>query len=259
MLKAGLWPVACYPREKRPIGRAWGATYPTREKLLTTFEQHHGAGVGIALGPVAGVVDFDVDGKAESAALIGRLGLQETLGWSSARGDHSLFLWDKRLEGRVDVTVAHFDGCELRVGGEGKQLVSVCPPSVGDDRRCRRWNGVWEIAPLPESLLRELDKPRPRQARQAPLSAGISRYAQAALRHEARALREAKQGTRNNTLNRSAFSLGQLVAIGLLPREAVEAELTDAALAAGLGEREIASTLRSGLEAGMLRPRQMKV
>src|SRR5262249_10965138 len=82
-------------------------------------------------------VDFDVDGKAESAALIGRLGLPETLGWSSARGDHSLFLWDKRLEGLVDVSVAHFDGCELRVGGEGKQLVSVCPPSVGDDRRCR--------------------------------------------------------------------------------------------------------------------------
>src|SRR5262245_28564009 len=119
MLRTGLWPVACYPREKRPIGRAWGATYPTRNRLLTTFEQHHGAGIGIALGPAAGVVDFDIDGEAESAALVGRLGLPETLGWRSARGNHSLFLWDKRLDGLVDVSVAHFAGCELRVGGEG--------------------------------------------------------------------------------------------------------------------------------------------
>ncbi len=90
------------------------------------------------------------------------------------------------------------------------------------------------------------------------LPPGTNRYAEAALRYETRTVRTATPGTRNVTLNRAAFSLGQLVIAGLLARDAVEAELTDAALDAGLCEREIAGTLRSGLEAGMLRPRGEK-
>ena len=62
-------------------------------------------------------------------------------------------------------------------------------------------------------------------------------------------------GTRNRALKRAAYCLGQLVAWGLLERAVVEMELTDAALAAGLPERETLGTLRSGLEAGMLEPR----
>ena len=255
MLRAGLWPVACYPREKRPIGKAWAVTYPSRDQLLATFDHHHTAGVGIALGPAAGLVDFEVDAPAEAASLVARLDLPPSLGWRSARGTHRLFLWDKRLEGLLPSAVAKFGGAELRIGGAGKQLVSVCPPSVGDDRRCRRWNDVWEVAPLPESLLRELERPRPRQSWKAPPLATNSRYVAAALRYEAQAVRQAKPGTRNSTLNRAAFSLGQLVAGDLLSRETVELELTDAAISAGLGESEVAATLRSGLEAGLLRPR----
>jgi hypothetical protein len=258
MLRSGLWPVACYPREKRPIGPAWAVTCPSRDRLLATFEHHPGAGVGVALGPEAGLVDFEVDAPSEAAGLLPRLGLPPSLGWRSARGEHRLFRWDNRLEGVAVSAVAHFDGAELRIGGVGKQLVSVCPPSVGDNRRCRRWNDIWEIAPLPESLLRELDRPMQRQARKVPLSTGNCRYGEAALRAEARAVREARPGARNSTLNCSAFCLGQLVAAGLLVRETVEAELTDAALYAGLGEREIAATLNSGLEAGLLRPRERR-
>src|SRR5438105_1912402 len=87
MLRAGLWPVACYPREKRPIGRAWALTCPSRDRLLATFERHLGAGVGIALGPAAGVVDFEVDAPDVAAALLDRLQLPPSLGWRSARGE----------------------------------------------------------------------------------------------------------------------------------------------------------------------------
>lgn len=267
MIRAGLWPVPIVSRQKRPIGKAWGAAYPTRDKLLSTFERHHGAGVGTALGPAAGLVDFEIDAEEEAVALLGRIELPETLGWKSARGEHRLFLWDKRLDGLLGSTVAHFDGAELRAGRDGKQLVSVCPPSVGDNRRCRRWNGVWEVAPLPESLLKELDRRRAQPIRQETLSgfnsregtdrAGTSRYGEAALRYESKAVRTAREGTRNVTLNRAAFCLGQLVAAGVLSEENVEVELTEAALSAGLGEREIAATFKSGLKAGMLRPRQV--
>ena len=53
---------------------------------------------------------------------------------------------------------------ELRVGRAGKQVVAVCPPSVGADGQVRAWNGVWKIAPLPVPLFRELERlarPRP--------------------------------------------------------------------------------------------------
>jgi hypothetical protein len=42
-------------------------------------------------------------------------------------------------------------------------------------------------------------------------------YAMAALREEIRLVATVRPGTRNDTLNRAAFSLGQLAAAGLLP------------------------------------------
>ena len=80
-------------------------------------------------------------------------------------------------------------------------------------------------------------------------------YGAAALRNELDTLAGALEGTRNETLNRAAFALGQLVAGGELERAEVEAALLAAALRIGLDEREAAATLRSGLDAGALEPR----
>lgn len=60
---------------------------------------------------------------------------------------------------------------------------------------------------------------------------------------------------RNNTLNRAAFSLGQLVGGGVLNRDEVEAALRMAADKSGLGRSETEATIRSGVEAGMAEPR----
>ena len=60
---------------------------------------------------------------------------------------------------------------------------------------------------------------------------------------------------RNNALNAAAFSLAQLVAGGELDRNEVESRLTLAAMAAGLEGAEIASTIRSGMAAGIQKPR----
>jgi len=77
-------------------------------------------------------------------------------------------------------------------------------------------------------------------------------YAEAALSYEADAVATAKKHTRNDTLNRAAFNLGQLVASGLLTAGTVTAELTKA----GLEAREIPRTIRSGLTAGERNPRK---
>jgi len=253
-LRSGLWPIPIEPHEKRPIGLAWGKERPTREKLLDVFESKPRVGIGVALGPEPGVIDVEVDDPA-AAQLLDSLPL--SLGWSSARGEHRLYRWSPELE-QAGTAVLHVGGAELRLGGAGKQLVSVCPPTVGTNRRCRRWNGCWEVQPFPEALLRALERPARQRQRQAPVTGG-HRYAAAALGRESKIVRTAREGTRNDTLNRAAFNLGQLVAVGLIDRATVEAELLDAALEAGLGEREILATLRSGLEAGIARPRTLRL
>ena len=80
----------------------------------------------------------------------------------------------------------------------------------------------------------------------------------AALRAESARVRAAPVGTRNSTLNRAAFNLGQLVAAAMVARDVVEAELEAAAADSGLPDREIARTIRSGLEAGMQNPRESR-
>jgi AAA domain len=80
-------------------------------------------------------------------------------------------------------------------------------------------------------------------------------YAGAALGREAHLVANAENGTRNHTLNRAAFNLGQLVAGGELTEQQVADVLAEAARAAGLGEHEIRATIASGLAKGQLNPR----
>ena len=92
-----------------------------------------------------------------------------------------------------------------------------------------------------------------------PLPVLVSRhgtaYAMAALRGEADLVASARPGTRNDTLNRAAFSLGQLVIAGLLPPLAVVTALATAAERAGLPADEARRTIRSGMTAGSNCPR----
>ena len=83
-------------------------------------------------------------------------------------------------------------------------------------------------------------------------------YAEAALASEYETVATAAEGTRNDTLNRSAFNLGQLAAAGILADAQITATLTDAARAAGLAPREIPATIRSGLSAGKRHPRHFR-
>jgi hypothetical protein len=88
-----------------------------------------------------------------------------------------------------------------------------------------------------------------------PQGAHGTAYAMAALREEACLVATAPPGTRNNTLNRAAFNLGQLVAAGLVPHLAVATALASAAERAGLPAGEARRTIRSGMTAGSHRPR----
>lgn len=93
----------------------------------------------------------------------------------------------------------------------------------------------------------------PRTAKQR---ARLRRLAAVALRAETHAVSSAREGTRNDRLNRAAFSLGGFVASGALAEEEVRAALLEAAEVAGrrghpFSRSEALGTIESGLRAGM--------
>lgn len=104
---------------------------------------------------------------------------------------------------------------------------------------------------------RQQRKPEPPSSPPVPVptSNGTSAYARAALENETAAVARAPEGERNETLNKSTFNLGTLVAAGLLQRTDVEESLTRAALASGLNPTETAGTIRSALKGSQDKPR----
>ncbi len=80
-------------------------------------------------------------------------------------------------------------------------------------------------------------------------------YSAKALAEELQRVRTSAPNTHNDTLNRSAYSLGQLVGAGLLSESEVEQALLSAALDVGQGEGEAIATIRSGLRGGIAKPR----
>jgi putative DNA primase/helicase len=167
-------------------------------------------------------------------------------------------------------------GFDVRVNG----YILLAPSAVtyhGDDARAKgvpdghRGEYEWmagrhpynlNVQPLPAEILAALTaKPAPRPAAPLPVdTAQINTpYARAALERELDTLARTPIGQRNEQLNRSAFSLGQLVAGGALDELDVVQKLGDTALAIGLDERETASTIRSGMKAGMQNPRGVPV
>jgi hypothetical protein len=110
----------------------------------------------------------------------------------------------------------------------------------------------------------DAERPSARTNAESPKTNGAGhdpngRYAHAALDRECEAVANAAEGSRNNTLNRAAFNLFQLVAGGELDEDEITARLTAAAHDCGLaeddGEHSIERTIASGARAGRQEPR----
>lgn len=193
------------------------------------------------------VIDCDVkDGGLEWLAE-NRHRIPETREHQTRSGGRHLFFrypsGDLKLGNRTRI----FPGTDVR--GEGGYV--IIPPSPGYDVASEA-----DIADLPGWLLDALLPPKPRPNGH---DAGIipDAYVRAAVDAETRAVSNAGEGTRNDTLNRAAFALGQLVGARVLGRREAETRLLAAALTCGLDHREAEATIRSGIEAGEQNPRQI--
>jgi hypothetical protein len=253
--RAGIPVFPCNPLDKKPLTpngykdattdeaqiRAWWARWPN-------------AMIAMPAGPASGtwVTDTDkdpsknIDGEATLAQLAAQHGaIPETLTSVTPRGGkHRHFTWDPNIEIRNSASKI---GPGIDTRGLGGYV--ILPPSRTADGGTYRWEtgGPGQAVPAPDWLIT--------LARAKKTSA----WAKAALEHECRLIAAAQPGTRNSTLNTSAFNLFQIVAGGSLDEQEVRDRLLEAAKACGLvaddGQASVEATIDSAAAAGKAQPR----
>lgn len=112
-----------------------------------------------------------------------------------------------------------------------------------------------QIPEMPIWLLQALEPPPPRTMPERSAPKDVGAWAKAAVTGELDRLGHAKEGSRNDTLNRVAYRLGQIIGSGALAEHEIEPMLIERGIALGLREREVVKTVRSGMQAGEGSPR----
>jgi len=270
------------PGEKIPLLADWPGRATTDEAAIRRWwAETPRANIGLCAG-ASGliVVDLDVKNGVDGLKAWAALGVEVTTVTSqTASGGRHLFYAAGGGAGNRRILQP---GIEILAG---KSNV-VLPPSVLAGGRTYRWlspPGETATAPFPEALWKRPAVPGAAGGPGAPPSmaatmpAGIPgtppsvaagmpalpvpalpEYGLKALGEEADEVRRAAPGGRNDRLNLAAFRLGRLVGAGQIDEAAVHGGLLAAALGCGLAEREALATIRSGLEAGMAQPWELR-
>ncbi len=218
------------------------------------------ANIGIRTGAPSGLVVLDVDpghgGVDTLRSLIKQHGpLPRGLRARTGSGGWHLYF---AHPGTPVPNSAGRLGPGLDVRGDGGYVIA--PPSDHRSGGTYVFNDEGATVPnMPGWLHRSVHRqmaPR-RVVAPARISEFVDAWVRAAVEGEVERVRTAPEGCRNVTLNQAAFSLGQIVAMGLINGEIVRSALTDSAHAAGLDGQEVQRTVDSGLRAGERRPRSV--
>ncbi|MGQ0572750.1 MAG: bifunctional DNA primase/polymerase, partial [Pseudonocardia sp.] len=274
-----LFPVR--PGGKAPAIRRWERRATTDPDRITRFwTAHPGHNAGIACGPSGLlVVDCDMpkpdvskpggppaggrDGAEVLAALAaGRGGLPDTWTVSTPSGGRHVY-----FRAPAGAPLGHTGrtlGPLLDTRGRGGQVLA--PGS-------RLPNGGYELlddtdpADLPGWLVWRLSATAPTAVsgpceRPSAVAGDRTAYVSAIVRAELQRVTGAGRGGHNAAVFTAARALGQLVGAGALDRAAAEHDLTDAArhIVGGPCDctaRDVAATIRSGLDHGARRPRRL--
>ena len=246
------WKVFPCHKDKSPmtINGFKNATKDTKQ-IKRWWAENPDASIGCACGPESGVWVIDVDlpdGPGNWEKLIIKNGPIETLEQKTGSGGRQLFFNYNGTEIKNNTKKL---GVNLDVRGFGGY--SILPPSPHPSGGVYEW--VKKIKPVnaPEWLYALLKEPDP-----IPTIAHTDKtslYGQKALASEIINVSSAGEGTRNDTLNRAAYCIGQLVAGGCVDHGQAMNGLLGAAIAAGLKEKEARATINSGFRSGASQPR----
>lgn len=265
------WSVFPVNLEKAPIVKGgFKSATVTKSDISRLFNNSKAVGIGVPTGSKTGFFVLDIDGprgELQFAQLECMNGfLPKTVEVITGRETGGRHLYFKIPDGKDIRNSAGKIGEEIDIRGEGGYV--VVPPShhsSGSEYRFKEDCHVRdiEIADPPEWLIELIiDSKSDAPTGHNPCTTLVSdntEYGSAALKSETECISNSSEGTRNDTLNRSAFAIGQLIAGGEVSEASARAELLKAALATGLPEQEATRTLNNSLSAGMQVPRKPKV
>jgi len=220
--------------------------------------------VGIVCGEVSHnlvVMDLDGDNAVEAYELMFPELLNTfTVVTGSGHGKH-LYYQVEELPSSFRLSYPNHHGIEMRangmyvVGAPSLHPVTNRPYRVPAPAPIMKLPNLNEVRSwLYQQYLRK-QQPKPQMKTPSQPAVNTPRWAEAALTDECRRVRTATEGSRNDTLNRAAYNLGQIIADNNLSAGRAENALLVAALANGMGEREARATIRSGMTAGQNNPR----
>ncbi len=262
-------------QNKRPIG-AWDAYQHERQTVeqMMVLDWQHAYGVAGICG-VGDMVCLDFDhtvSREPISTVLTALELDDSYEWVVRTPGGGYHVWlrcpemkldkgklDRPGRGAAHTELRHFGHYTILPGSQhpsggyydfvSGQFPTEPPATVTPTQLLLAYDAV-TVRPEPKTVPTASDH---RMTAQSP----HDRYAQAAFGDELARVRGAREGGRNDQLNKSAYVLGQLVATGVLGQTDVEAALTNAALTIGLGEREATATIARGLVDGMKQPRTL--
>ena len=249
----------CSSPGKHPrVARGLHAASTAVGEVAAWWQRWPTANIGLRTGAESGLVVLDVDpahgGSRSIKSLIDRHGsLSDVPRLRTGTGGWHLFFAHpgepvRNSAGRL--------GAGLDIRGDGGYVIA--PPSIHASGYRYRWEiDADELPPMPdwlhEPLAERVTTDRPLHSANSVVHR--SSWAQAAFDAEIGRVRAAPEGSRNTTLNLSAFRLGQLVNSALLDEGIVERALVVGGINTGLSEREVIMTVRSGMRAGAAHPR----
>lgn len=207
------------------------------------------ANIGIACAP-SGLVVIDVDPRHG--------GVQT---WDRIQGDHAL------RETPICATGGHAEGRHIYMRKPDRKLAGtlgpgvdvklngyvIAPPSLHASGR----RYAWRIEPNGKAPIDMPDWVKPMAGITIEQTDPTAQACRTILDRWLRAVETAREGERNNTLNKAAYVIGGILHLGKLSESEVAEALTQVAQHVGLDETETERTIRSGLAGGKAKPLEL--
>ena len=262
----------CRPDTKAPyVSGGYKSATTDDAQIRQWWGEHPQAMIGMPTGTASGIFVLDIDVPKKEGDVNGEESLrllEEKYGElpstrtqrSGGGGRHHFFTMPEGTDIRNSAS-ALAPGIDIR--GTGGHIILA--PSTNSTGGQYTITNQAEPVPAPEWLLelicepaRKGNAPALSPVQDTGIPEAVQSYVRQCIHEPLKALAETTEGSRNDTLNRTAFILGRWVGGGHLDENEARQKLFDCAEKNGLageGEDAVHATITSGLEAGKQQPR----